>query len=249
MKRKKLLMITGSGTSMSFGLPSTSEITGSIDKTLRYDSNIPSSERQLYDTIFNSLKTYLVRPSIVTFEDIYQTIQNVATIKRIPNNERAYDRLRPRVGATHTLNSNLLPYSDSELNNVQNRYLNNILDAFLKALPDVSEIDKLESALKYLEKKYVIWSFTLNYDNLIDNIWPRFTSGFIPGAAPRIFNPNRLFSCVNASRSLHSHLHGSLRWGFPSECRYVWETFELHEFDKPQDGEPLPVVKTENMLI
>lgn len=230
-------MITGSGTSESFGLLSTSKITDSIDNAFRAGLGITPIEQSLYDNIFNSLKTYLVEKDyIVTFEDIYQSIQDVATIKRIPNNRSAPNRLRPRVGATHTLNSYLLPYSDSDLNNVQDRYLDNILDAFLMALPDVSEIGKLESALKYLEKKYVIWSFTLNYDNLIDNIWPNFTSGFTPGKAPRGFNPNLLLSSVNSLCSLHSHLHGSLSWGFPINCPHVWETLELHEFDNPQDG-------------
>jgi hypothetical protein len=232
--KRKLLMITGTGTSISFGFPSTSDITDLIDKALRNDSRISQPEISFYDDIIASLKNYLKRPGFITFEDIYQSIQNVSTSQGIPNNPAAFDHFRPRIGATHTLKDDLLSYSTLSGQMIQKVYLDNILDTFLHSLSSVSEIHQLEHALKYLEEKYVVWSFTLNYDNFIDSVWYNFPSGFIPGNAPRVFNPNLLLSCLNLLSPLHSHLHGSLRWGFPQNPPA--DPFDLHEFDNPRDG-------------
>lgn len=227
-------MITGAGASVSFGFPSTPRFTKLIDNALRVDPSISSSSISLFDAIIERLNNYLVNPGLVTFEDIYQCIQDVRVIQTIPANPGAFDEFRPRVGATHVLASTLGSYSSSDGWLLQEVYLNIILDSFLNALPSVSGISQLSAALKYIESKCIVWSFTLNYDNLISDIWSSFTSGFNPGRAPRVFDPNLLLSGLSSLDAIHSHLHGSLKWGFLKSLST--DLFELHEFDNPKDG-------------
>ena len=226
-------MITGAGTSVSFGFPSTSKFTNLIENSLRADSSMSTGAVSLYDDIVTGLKSYLTKPG-VTFEDIYQSIQDIRTIQCIPTDPKALDEFRPRVGATHILKGHLCSYSNQEGLILQNAYLNNILDTFLNSLTSASGVDQLSTALMYLHKKFILWSFTLNYDNLISDVLLDFVSGFIPGGAPRAFDPNILLSALYSHNPIHCHLHGSLKWGFPKTLSN--DPFELHEFDNPKDG-------------
>lgn len=237
---RTLTMITGAGTSIAFGLPSTVEFTDLIATALREDHRMSreTSALALYDSIEESLRNYLVNPGIVTFEDIYQSIQDVKTIEDIPCNPTAFDAFRPRVGATHVLNNRLSSYSDWDGLTLQRAYLNNLLDTFLEALSAIHRIDILSAALERIRKKFRVWSFTLNYDNIISDACDGFTSGFTPGDAPRVFSPAFLLSALESRDNIHSHLHGSLKWGFPIEeaSSLNLDPFELHEFDRPEDG-------------
>ena len=230
-------MITGAGTSISLGLPSTLEFTDLIATSLRQDHRIPEGETSalaLYDSIDYSLRNYLKNPGIVTFEDIYQSIQDVRTIKSIPRNPTAFDEFRPRVGATHVLKNQFSSYSEWDTLTLQNFYLDNILVTFLRALPLVCRTHLLSAALERIREKFLVWSFTLSYDNIISNAWDGFTSGFTPGSAPRVFSPDALLSALESRHPIHSHLHGSLKLGFP--LGEPLNMFELHEFDSPQEG-------------
>lgn len=59
-----------------------------------------------------------------------------------------------------------------------------------------------------------------------------------PGNAPRTFRPAFLFSALESPDNIHSHLHGSLKWGFPIGEAFSLnlDAFDLHEFDTPEDG-------------
>ena len=232
--KKKLVMITGAGASISFGCPSTLGFTNLIENALRSDSILSSSEISLYDTIVESLQSYLVNPGILTFEDIYQAIQDVRTIQSISTNPSVFDEFRPRVGATHTLKNKFRSFSDLQGQILQGAYLDNILETFVNALSSANELQQLSAALKYIEKKFIVWSFTLNYDSFLDDVWSHFTTGFIPGNAPRAFKPNLLLSALNSYTPIQSHLHGSLKWGFPTNT--PTGPFDIHEFNTPQDG-------------
>ena len=232
-KKRTLVMITGAGASVSFGFPSTSEITTMISASLRNHRRISSTELSLYETVHRNLRNYL-KPGVVTFEDIYQSIQDVTTLQSVPKDSRVLGAFRPRVGATHVLRDELCSYSDDEGSMLQHLYLNNILDSFLNALANVSGVPRLAHALKSIQENFLIWSFTLNYDNIISNIFSDFTSGFSIGNAPRFFRPDRLLSALDQGLPIHSHLHGSLKWGFPTDGS--GHAFELHEFDSPTDG-------------
>ena len=227
-------MITGAGASMSFGFPSTLKFSDLIENSLRSDSSISTNVVSLYDDIVTGLRNYLTKPGNVTFEDIYQSIQDVRAIQCMPNDLEAFDEFRPRVGATHILKGHLGSYSKKEGWMLQNAYLNNILDTFLNSLPSAAGVDQLSAAMMYLHKKFTFWSFTLNYDNLINDTLPGFVSGFIPSGAPRAFDPNLLLSALNSNNPIHCHLHGSLKWGFPKTS--FNDPFELHEFNNPKDG-------------
>jgi hypothetical protein len=231
---RTLTMITGAGTSKSFGLPSTVEFTDLIAARLREDRRMNEQALRLYDNIYDSLKEYLVNPGIVTFEDIYQSIQDVRTIQRIPNDLQAYDAFRPRVGATHVLNNQFSSYSDWDGFTLQNAYLDQILYTFLSSLSSVRRQELLSTALNYIRGKFLVWSFTLNYDNILGDLLHDCTSGFIPGSAPRAFRPATLFSALEERNPIHSHLHGSLKFGFP--LGEPLDMFGLHEYDSAEEG-------------
>ncbi len=233
-KKRTVAMITGAGVSISFGFPSTLGFTDLVASSLRrYHSEAPEAV-SLYEDIVTSLRGYLVRPGIVTFEDIYQSIQDVRTIQSIPKDSRAFDAFRPRVGATHVLCGHLSHYPAYAGQELQDLYIGNILDSFLQALPTVSGTSALAAALQHIEEEFLVWSFTLNYDNLISDVWEDFISGFAAGNAPRSFRPNLLLGALESGQPIHNHLHGSLKWGFP--LGRPGNAFELHEFDSPGEG-------------
>lgn len=234
LPKRKFVMITGAGTSISFGIPSTLNATALIENSFRNTPGISPSELSLFDTIKSGLENYLINPGNVSFEDIYQSIQDVRALQCIPKDPEAFDEFRPRVGATHILNEQISLYSEQDGRALQNAYLNNILDTFFKSLPSMPSNNQLSPALEYIQREYIVWSFTLNYDNLISDVWSSFASGFIPGSTPRVFNPSLLLSALRSKRHIHSHLHGSLKWGFPTNG--FNNPFELHEFDTPNDG-------------
>lgn len=230
---RTLTMITGAGTSIAFGLPSTFDFTELIASRLREDRRMNEQTLSLYDNIYDSLKKYLVNPGIVTFEDIYQSIQDVRTIS-IPNFNAAFDEFRPRVKATHILKETLGCYPDADVKMLQDAYLDILLETFLNRLGCASRTDLLSIALECIRSKFTVWSFTLNYDNLINDALEGFTSGFIPGRAPRVFRPATLLSAIEECNPVHSHLHGSLKFGFP--LGEPLDMFELHEYDSPEEG-------------
>jgi hypothetical protein len=231
---RTLTMITGAGASISFGLPSTVEFTDLIAAHLRGHSGVSEHVLGLYDEIYDSLTGYLVNPGIVTFEDIYQSIQDVRTIQSVPSDRQAYDGFRPRVGATHVLNNQFSSYSDWDGFTLQNAYLDQILYTFLSSLSSVRRQELLSTALNYIRGKFLVWSFTLNYDNILGDLLHDCTSGFIPGSAPRAFRPATLFSALEERNPIHSHLHGSLKFGFP--IGEPLDMFELHEYDSSEEG-------------
>lgn len=227
-------MITGAGASMAFGLPSTLQFTKLIAARFRERSGLNQHVLRLYNEIYDSLTAYLVNPGIVTFEDIYQSIQDVRTIQGIPRDLQAYDAFRPRVGATHVLNNQFSSYSFWDGLTVQNTYLDQILYTFLASLSSVRGQALISKALKFISEKFLLWSFTLNYDNILGDLLCDSMSGFVPGSAPRAFRPAVLFSAIEDRHPIHSHLHGSLKFGFP--LGEPLEMFELHEFDSPEEG-------------
>jgi hypothetical protein len=56
----------------------------------------------------------------------------------------------------------------------------------------------------------------------------------MPGRTPRVFRPEILFSAIEECDPIHSHLHGSLKFGFP--LGEPLDMLELHEYDTPTEG-------------
>jgi len=243
--KKSLVMITGAGASIAFGFPSTQKLTTIIDQAIRSNRILSKSEFFLYDAIVTNLKKYLRKPGILTFEDIYQGIQDVSVLQDIPGPD-GFDEFRPRVGASHSLKNQYLAFSDShEAAWLHGIYLNILLETFLNSLSLVKGLERLKRSLRSLDEKFVIHSFTLNYDPLLDNTLPQFETGFGSSTAPRNFRPKLLMSALASNSPVHCHLHGSLKWGFPTlnipmDFHYGLPTslnpFEIHEFDSPENG-------------
>jgi hypothetical protein len=239
-KPRTLTMITGAGTSIAFGLPSTCDFTEliatSLGENLGRVGNTYNDRRALalYERINSSLERYLRNARDVNFEDIYQSIHDVSTLQFHPHFTMGHNEFRPRVGATHTLSDQFSSFCYPDATILQDAYLDSLLDTFLEALDRANCTDLLSAGLDYIRSKFTVWSFTLNYDNLMSDALEGFTSGFIPGRAPRVFRPAILFSAIEERDPIHSHLHGSLKFGFP--LGEPLEMFELHEYDTPTEG-------------
>lgn len=227
-------MLTGAGSSRPFGYPSTQNFTNLIEANFKADpvvSSIPQVSN-FYDQVISDLKNYFINPGVVTFENIYQAIQDVMVLQNMPNDPKAFDEFRPHVGASHELKAHYANYNKIDGNMAQDLYLTHLLQTFLNQLSNVSDIAKMEAAIRYLEKIFVINSFTLNYDNLIQDCLRSHVTGFTPGNAPRSFDQSLLLSEIGGKRNTHCHLHGSLKWGFPTSKN----PFEIHEYDSPSEG-------------
>lgn len=227
-------MLTGAGSSIPFGYPSTQNFTNLIEASFKADPVVSSMPQvsNFYDQVISDLKNYFINPGIVTFENIYQAIQDVLVLKNIPNDPKAFDEFRPHVGASHELKAHYANYTKIDGNMAQDFYLTHLLKTFLDQLSNVSNIDKMKAAIRYLEKHFVINSFTLNYDSLIQDCLRFHVTGFTPGNSPRSFAQNLLLSAIGGKRNTHCHLHGSLKWGFPTSKN----PFEIHEYDSPSQG-------------
>jgi hypothetical protein len=233
-KKKRILLLTGAGASIAFGYPSTQNFTTLIEANFKADPVVSSSPQisNFLDQIISDLKKYFVKKDFLTFENIYQAIQDVMVLKNIPNNPKAFNEFRPHIGATHDLKAHYANFTKIDGDMTQDIYLTHLLQTFLNQLSNVSNIDKMEEAIRYLDKNFVINSFTLNYDNLIQNCLGYHVNGFTPGKEPRSFDQNLLLSEISGRRNTHCHLHGSLKWGFPTSKN----PFEIHEYDSPSEG-------------
>jgi hypothetical protein len=235
MTYSKLALITGAGASISFGYPSTKDFTLKISQRIKDPAQAVSpSALSLLDQIQSALDSYLINPRAVTFEDIYQGIHDVCTLRKIPTDPDAFNEFRPRAGATHQLKKEFEAFSESDVSELQYAYLDSLLNTFLVNLTSISSTAAFASTISKLEQDHVVWSFTLNYDTIIDEIIGKNVSGFIPGTPPRGFDPSILEAALSSEKSIHVHLHGSLKWGFPSGGSA--DPFALHEFDTPKDG-------------
>jgi hypothetical protein len=169
---RTLTMITGAGTSMSFGLPSTLKFTEliatSLGENLGRVGNTYNVRRALalYERINSSLESYLRNARDVNFEDIYQSIHDVSTLQFHPHFSMGHNEFRPRVGSTHTLSDQFSSFCYPDGMILQDAYLDSLLDTFLEALDRENRTDLLSAALDYIRSKFTVWSFTLNYDNL-----------------------------------------------------------------------------------
>ena len=232
--KKRLLLLTGAGSSIPFGYPSTQHFTTLIEANFKADPVVSSMPQvsNFYDQVISDLKKYFVNPGIVTFENIYQAIQDIMVLKNVPQDPKAFDEFRPHVGASHELKAHYAKFSRIEGSMLQSLYLDNLLQTFLDQLKTVTDTAKMEDAINYFEKKFTINSFTLNYDNLIQKCLRPHVTGFTPGNAPRSFDQKLLLSAIGGKRNTHCHLHGSLKWGFPTSKN----PFEIHEYDSPYEG-------------
>jgi hypothetical protein len=229
-----MLILTGAGASIPFGYQSTQNFTNIIAANFKADPIVSSiaTVAKFYDQVLSDLCTYFVNPGIVTFENIYQAIQDVIVLKNVPNDPKAFDEFRPHVGATHELKVHYGAFNSTDGYTLQDLYLDHILKTFLDELANITDTTTLKNAIKYLEKRFIINSFTLNYDNLLHDCLGSHVTGFTPGPAPRVFNQNLLLPAINDKKNTHCHLHGSLKWGFPAPKN----PFELHEHDSPSEG-------------
>lgn len=228
-----MVLVTGNGSSMAFHYPSTTFITNSLDLAIRskYGPHLPNLV-VILDVITRNLKNYLIKPGQVSFEDVFQGIEDFRTLADLPSLE-AFDEYRPRVVATHKLIDELAGFKAIDAIMAEYVYLSELLEICLDSLRLVRGIQDLNHAVRRLNKDFTIWSFTLNYDDILDSAMSGVETGFEQGGAPRPFNPLRLRTAIERHQPVHCHLHGSLRWGrlLPPQ-----EVSEIHEFDTADDG-------------
>ena len=157
-------MLTGAGSSIPFGYPSTQDFTNLIESNFKADAVVSSMPQvsNFYDQVISDLKNYFLNPGIITFENIYQAIQDVMVLKNLPTDPKAFDEFRPHVGASHELKVHYAGYTKIDGNILQDLYLKHILQTFLDQLANVADIAKLKAAITYLEKKFVIRKFPRN---------------------------------------------------------------------------------------
>lgn len=226
-RKEPIVFLTGAGTSIAYGTPTTEALTNRIaDNFVRSAPTTMCVD--LYERICCNLQGYLVRPSIVTFEDIYQGVLDVYATLTATRDPRAFDEFRPRLLASHELVPNLKNFTELDVRLLQTSYLRAILQTFIDLQVDYDDYSEPEGMIRRIKRSNIIWSFTLNYDPYLGNSIGSCVSGFSSGPAPRRFDQKMLMSAIERKRDIHCYLHGSLRWGWGDPAT---NPFELYEYD------------------
>lgn len=236
--REPILLLTGAGASVEYGIPGTTDLTHRIEQRLiGHGATTETGVADLYRAVVHCLKEYLPQPDQVTFEQVYQAVTdvyNVAAGARMSND--APDESFPIVAATHRLRQALCRFGPPEAFELQRMYRRTILEVVLEDCRAGGDVSDLQAALARLSEASQLWSFTLNYDDVLDRSLDAAATGFGPGPEPRRFEPILLSLALRAGKSMHCHLHGCVRWGYASQGEpYTAHCLrDVYEYDAAQ---------------
>jgi len=214
-----VVLITGAGASHEHGVPNTANLTSEVEDRLTGEgATTEPAVRDLYRAVVQCLQEYLPKPMQMTFEQIHQALMDVADVAvRFPRSDHTPNESVPIVAATHDIRHVLARFEPSKVLQLQQIYRRTILRVVLKHLDQVSSVEVMDAACARLSEGRALWSFTLNYDDLIDRCLRTAVTGFRPGPEPRPFQPGLLTRALQSGQAVHCHLHGSVRWGYPDE--------------------------------
>jgi len=137
---KRLLLLSGAGTSIAFGFPPTAELTDSINSAARQEPYIREiGGDRLLDQIIASVRSTFRGP--ITFEHLWQAILDVATYHQAPDDPQAFDEFRPIINATHQLRPEIEAFGGRVADPLLDTYIKATLEAVLSCSTRTSQVD------------------------------------------------------------------------------------------------------------
>jgi hypothetical protein len=221
MKKKKLLLITGAGSSIDFGMPTVSSIDDLFEDwakeiiPLKGDPN-----KSLYTWVKEKHKDYLLqnprnRINIINnFENLLFTIQTLSSLSSDELLKVNNNRLNPFITVNDFPEIIGLFKQEKIADSNDFSFLHSYLvDKLLEYLRDkcktlsfdkIKELESLSSFFRTLKEDFEIGFINLNYDNIILSSLPGLQTGFdISGR----FERDILY---NSEWNFCYHLHGSI---------------------------------------
>jgi len=249
---KKLLIITGAGASLEFGMPSVKDIDKLLEEWAL--SILPlkgDNQKSLYSWVKEKLTIYVSQNSnnrldnIINFENLLYTIQNLYSISKDEHWKHFNNRLKPFIELLdfpEVISFKKEKKADSSDFHFLHSYLiDKLLEHFRvkckSLLVDKKvEIELLKSFFNSLKEEYEIGFINLNYDNVILSTLSDLSTGFdkISGEFSRdeLYDHNWNF-CY--------HLHGSvffdMKGGKDTEMhKILWNNDLTSQFSQNSSG-------------
>ncbi|HSH66877.1 MAG TPA: SIR2 family protein [Bacteroidia bacterium] len=214
---KKLLIVVGAGASLDFGMPSVKTIDGLLENwskeilPLKEDNN-----KGLYTWVREKLAEYISQnpknrvESIINFENLLYTIQNLSALSRNDQWQQFNNRLRPFIEL------NAFPEVDSVLGSDFNFLHSYLIDNLLKYFRnkcntlDVDKSNELQLLRNFflsLKEDFQLGFINLNYDNVVLSALPDLKTGFDTKTGE--FKRELLY---NSEWGFCYHMHGSVHF-------------------------------------
>ncbi|MFN4363055.1 SIR2 family protein [Chryseobacterium hispalense] len=219
---KKLLIITGAGASVDFGMPKVSEIDVFFEEWAKDISSLKNnSNKSLYSWVKEKMIDYVEKnksnrqEQIINFENILYTIQNIYIFLNDKNNDLYKNRLSPFANIDVSDIPDIIRFGREKKTEAYDfHFLHSYLvDKLLEYFRDKCkklEIDKPEELLisksffEKLKSKFEIGIANLNYDNVILSSLSDLKTGFNKQGK---FKRSLLY---NGEWYFCYHLHGSV---------------------------------------
>ena len=216
--KKKILLITGAGASIGFGMPSVREIDSLFEKWLSGILEIDGSNMTLYKYLQDRINDYYMSCGNVgmkeqtNFEEVLYTSMQLSSIstkyKKNPLNAFVSLNTFPKI-EMFSKNKNIEGHDFSFMvQYVVDKLLDDFRGRCLKVQQNYkNEYESLKGLFDKLSNEFQIGVVTLNYDNVILQTIPELKTGFSPTGD---FLPNEIIR----SNDWHFcyHLHGSVHF-------------------------------------
>ena len=216
--KKKLLLITGAGASIDFGMPSVKEIDSLFDNWLLGELEIDGSNMTLYKYLQDRIDAYYMSRDKIgmkkctNYEEVLYTSMQLSSIltnyKKTPLNVFVKLETFPKI-KKFTESKNIEGHDFSLMvGYVVDKLLEDFRGRCLMVQQNYkNEFDALKGLLDKLNDEFEIGIVTLNYDNVILQAKPDLKTGFSPTGD---FSPDEIIRS-NDWRFCY-HLHGSVHF-------------------------------------
>ena len=162
--------------------------------------------------------------NVVDFELMLHAIEQLMTFSDSVRYLRPADLFRHVLASFVEIQNRYKFLNDPMLlKNTHDSFISSIIFLIMNRINMCGNLEKASLPLKKvfdaLEETFILKTFTLNYDDIIDEAFPDGIDGFTVGKSnPPLSNFDRklFLDAVRSNSSLLVHLHGSVRFGYAS---------------------------------
>jgi hypothetical protein len=247
----ELVIIVGAGASQSCGIFGSQDLTNSafssgtyVESSVRYRSQ-PVDDPSVWQTtqevwslthiLLEALRSIYREPDFELYIHALESLEPLAASRRSPSWAGSLDQVRPVASAFMDVLSRYEPFMRAEILQAER------LDVIRRILINLSfSLDYaanrrhpgaavFTNMLTRIASAFVPSMFTLNYDDLLDSLFPNANDGYNdPGDGVMRFDPASIIGTeLGIVAPSLFHLHGNVRFGFGDSV----------------DGTPPPIVK------
>jgi hypothetical protein len=220
-KKKKLLVITGAGASLEFGMPSVKEIDRLMEQwALEIAPLKDDPTKSLYSWVKQTLSNYVKQnprndlDAIINFENLLYTVQCLGSIAGSDHWQRFNSRLKAFIQLCEfpeIIRFRIEKRADhSDFDTLVSLLVDRLLEHFRVKCRTLetdkkSELDQLKNFFNYLKSDFDLGFINLNYDNVILTALPDLNTGY--NRVTGEFDRGRLYK---DEWNFCYHVHGSV---------------------------------------